>query len=70
MEDALRGQPWTEETIAEAMEALARDFTPLSDMRASSRYRMTAARNMLRRYHLETMLPLEKTRLVGVGAGL
>jgi hypothetical protein len=31
---------------------------------------MTAARNMLRRYHLETMLPLEKTRLVGVGAGL
>lgn len=69
MEDALRGRSWTEETIAEAMDALARDFTPLSDMRASSLYRMAAARNMLRRYHLETMLPLEKTRLVGAGAG-
>ena len=69
MENALRGRPWTEETIAGAMDALAGDFTPLSDMRASSLYRMMAARNMLRRYHLETMLPLEKTRLVGAGAG-
>jgi xanthine dehydrogenase small subunit len=32
------------------MAAMAGDFTPLSDMRASSGYRMEAARNMLLRY--------------------
>jgi xanthine dehydrogenase small subunit len=34
------------------MAALARDFTPLSDMRASAAYRMQTAQNMLlRAYH-------------------
>ena len=30
---------------------MARDFTPLSDMRASAGYRLTTAANMLRRYY-------------------
>jgi xanthine dehydrogenase small subunit len=36
------------------MAALAQDYAPLSDMRASSEYRMTAAQNLLRRYWFET----------------
>jgi xanthine dehydrogenase small subunit len=36
------------------MAALAQDYAPLSDMRASSAYRMKTAQNLLRRYWLET----------------
>ena len=54
-EAALSGQPVTLSTVQTAMEALAEDFTPLSDMRASAQYRMTAAQNMLlRAYHTIT----------------
>ena len=49
-EAALVGQPWSEETIRAAMEAMTQDFTPLSDMRASAAYRMETAQNMLLRY--------------------
>lgn len=48
-EAALTGQPWHEDTIRAAMDAMAEDFTPLSDMRASAAYRMEAAQNMLLR---------------------
>jgi xanthine dehydrogenase small subunit len=53
-EAALLGQPWTEPTLAAGMAALAADFRPLSDMRASSGYRMQVAQNLLRRFWLET----------------
>ena len=53
VEAALTGQPWTEATVARAMDAFADDFTPLSDMRASADYRLTTAANLLRRYWLE-----------------
>ena len=46
-EAALAGKPVTEAVFREAAEALARDFTPLSDMRASADYRMSAARGAL-----------------------
>jgi xanthine dehydrogenase small subunit len=49
-EAALVGQDWTEETISRAMAAMAEDFTPLTDMRASARYRLRSAQNMLLRY--------------------
>ncbi len=52
-EAALLGQSWTRASIEAAMTALEQDFTPLSDMRASDRYRMNAAKNMLLRYYLE-----------------
>ncbi len=52
-EKALVGNPWNETTIAAAMTALAQDFSPLSDMRASARYRMEAAQNLLLRVWLE-----------------
>lgn len=50
VEAALVGEPWTAATIATARAAFARDFTPLSDMRASADYRLEAASNMLTRY--------------------
>ncbi|NRR30345.1 xanthine dehydrogenase small subunit [Oxalobacteraceae bacterium] len=53
-EAALNGQPWNEATLKLAMEALAQDYTPLSDMRASANYRMKTAQNLLRRFWLET----------------
>ncbi|MEF3048544.1 xanthine dehydrogenase small subunit [Pseudotabrizicola sp. L79] len=49
-EAALVGQDWAEATIRKAMAAMAQDFTPLSDMRASSAYRMQTAQNLLLRY--------------------
>lgn len=49
-ESALVGKAWTEATVEAAAEAMAGDFTPLSDMRASAGYRMLTAQNLLRRY--------------------
>ncbi|WP_300036123.1 xanthine dehydrogenase small subunit [uncultured Roseobacter sp.] len=52
-EAVLLGARWTEETVQAAMTAVADDFTPLSDMRASAGYRLETAQNMLLRYWLE-----------------
>ena len=53
-EAVLRGQAWSESTLRAAMAALARDYAPLSDARASSSYRMRTAQNLLHRFWLET----------------
>jgi xanthine dehydrogenase small subunit len=53
VEAALTGKPWSAATIAAALPAFARDFTPLTDMRASAAYRMQGAQGMLRRYFAE-----------------
>ena len=53
VESALIGQSWSEATINAALPAFAQDFTPLSDMRASAAYRLTAAQNLLMRYFLQ-----------------
>lgn len=53
-EATLRGQPWHETTLQAAMAALETDFKPLTDMRASSSYRMQVAQNLLRRFWLQT----------------
>ena len=50
VEAALIGQPWTEATIAAARTEFARDFQPMTDMRASAAYRLTTAENLLTRY--------------------
>lgn len=52
-EEALMGTQWCAQSIEDAARAMAEDFTPLSDMRASAEYRMHAAQNMLRRYFAE-----------------
>ncbi len=53
VEAALVGQPWTLQSIEAALPAFARDFTPLSDMRASAGYRLETAGAMLVRYFAE-----------------
>ncbi|MFM7333165.1 MAG: xanthine dehydrogenase small subunit [Tabrizicola sp.] len=49
-EAALLGNAWTEASVEAAAEAMAGDFAPLTDMRASAGYRMLTAQNLLRRY--------------------
>jgi xanthine dehydrogenase small subunit len=51
VEAALLGQRWGLEAIAAAKAAMAQDFAPLSDMRASAAYRLATAENMLVRYY-------------------
>jgi xanthine dehydrogenase small subunit len=63
-EAAIIGRPWTETTVAAGMAALGQDFQPITDMRASAGYRLAIARNLLRRFHIETTADVE-TRLVG-----
>ncbi|OJU89451.1 MAG: xanthine dehydrogenase small subunit [Burkholderiales bacterium 66-5] len=53
-EAVLLGQPWTQEAAHAAQQALAQDFSPLTDMRATSGYRMQVAQNLLQRLWLET----------------
>ncbi len=64
-EAALLGRPWDEATLSDAQDALGRDFQPIGDVRASAAYRMTVARNLLRRLLIETISPDVETRLVG-----
>jgi xanthine dehydrogenase small subunit len=67
-EAALAGRPWAAETIEAAAQALAHDFTPITDMRASAEYRLDAARNLLRRAFLESAASrLRETEAVAYG---
>jgi xanthine dehydrogenase small subunit len=68
-EAALAGQPWTEATCRRAAAALATDYAPISDLRASAGYRMAVAQNLLRRFHLESAgIPTRVLDLPGVPA--
>jgi xanthine dehydrogenase small subunit len=49
-EAALVGKPWSQDTVEAAAAAMAGDFTPMSDMRATAGYRMLTAQNLMRRY--------------------
>lgn len=53
-EAAVVGKPWNDDTVDAACKALARDFEPISDMRASAGYRLRGAQNLLRRFYLES----------------
>jgi xanthine dehydrogenase small subunit len=53
-EAALVGNDWTEATVRGAMRALADDYAPLTDMRATAAYRLQTAQNLMYRFFLET----------------
>jgi len=53
-EAALLGHAWDESRLGLAAQALAQDFSPMSDLRASAAYRLRVAQNLLRRFWLET----------------
>ena len=52
-EQALINQVWSEQTLELAIDEMAKDFTPISDFRASAEYRLLVSQNMLRRLFLE-----------------
>lgn len=62
-EAVLIGAPWNSATIETACAALAEDFTPLSDFRASKEYRLLSAQNLLRKYFIELQTPHIETRV-------
>ena len=49
-EDALRGQPLDEHTIAAAERALLTEIAPIDDIRSTARYRARVAANLLRQF--------------------
>jgi xanthine dehydrogenase small subunit len=63
-EASLIGRPWTAETIETAVAALAADFAPIDDLRASAAYRARAAGNLLRKAWLETAPSPAPTRVL------
>ena len=69
-EAAIEGQPWNQATVNAAKAALALDFAPLTDMRASAAYRTQVAQNLLQRFWLETRrtnpLPIQATSVWSV----
>jgi len=60
-EAEIEGRRWNDETLGRASDALKKDFTPISDMRASAEYRLVAAQNLLRRFYLESRGELTET---------
>jgi xanthine dehydrogenase small subunit len=62
-EAALVGKAWNQASIERACQALAEDFTPLSDFRASKEYRLLSAQNLLRKYFIELQTPHIETRV-------
>jgi xanthine dehydrogenase small subunit len=67
-EAALTGQPFARKTFEAAARAVADDFQPLSDWRASADYRRTVAANLFRRFWLEQSepgLPVRLSQAVG-----
>jgi len=53
-EAALIGKAWNQDSVSAAMAALAEDYQPITDMRASAEYRMLSAQNLLQRFFLES----------------
>jgi xanthine dehydrogenase small subunit len=53
-EASLIGQPWNEATLAAAQQAIAQEFSPLSDLRASADYRRQILGQLLHRAWLES----------------
>ena len=68
-EQALIGRSWDEAGLERGRAALAEDYRPMDDMRASAAYRMAVAQNLLTRAFVETTQPGVATRLAGAFAG-
>lgn len=62
-EAELTGKPWNEASVKSAMKALDKDFTPLTDVRASADYRMQVSKNLILKCYLELAGGLENTRV-------
>ena len=56
-EDALRGRPWTADTVREAAAVLGREGTPIDDHRASAAFRTAMLEQSLLKFHAESGIP-------------
>lgn len=65
-EAALLGRTFDAAAVDAAISALGQDFTPLDDMRASARYRLQVAGNLLRRFLIEATEPQTRVRVAGL----
>lgn len=52
-EQVLLGKSWNQQTVRQAKQALVSDFSPITDFRASARYRLQVSQNLLQRFYLE-----------------
>ena len=66
VEDFLIGSSWSEETISKACLEFENDFNPISDMRASSKYRNLVAKNLLKKYFIELSKTEKNTNVLRV----
>ena len=62
-EQVLIGQAWNLQTIELAMTALADDFQPISDFRASAEYRLSVSKSLLKRFYLELESSADQLRV-------
>ncbi len=62
-EKFLTGKAWTQDVADQAAALMARDYQPMTDMRASADYRLQAAQNLLQRFYVETTSPDVKTQV-------
>jgi xanthine dehydrogenase small subunit len=63
-EQALQGKSLDKESVAQAKLALATDFQPMSDVRASDKYRMKVAQNLIEKCYLEMQSRTIETRVM------
>jgi CO/xanthine dehydrogenase FAD-binding subunit len=56
-EAAIRGRSVTDETVADARVALARDIAPIDDVRSTARYRLRVAENLLIQFLRDMIRP-------------
>ncbi len=63
-ERALIGRAWNLANVESAARAMARDFAPIGDMRASADYRLMVAGNLLRKFFIETRSGIDQTRVL------
>lgn len=65
-EKTLLGRSWDETTVRAGQAALAREFEPISDMRASANYRLKVAQNLLEKFYIETTKSKTLTRVLDI----
>ena len=63
-EQALIGQSWNQATLDNAKQALGQDFNPMSDVRATDKYRMKVSQNLLQKAFIEINNRTIETRVV------
>jgi xanthine dehydrogenase small subunit len=63
-EQTLQGKSLDKESVAQAKLALATDFQPMSDVRASDKYRMKVAQNLIEKCYLEMQNRTIETRVM------